>query len=210
MLQAPRRALAPMSLWAGLAAGVLLAACGPEAPTRGPVPRRPAGPAGEAAKPPPRPQFGTVGPNRVASKPGVDITRGRMTDLIMPYTDEDEAIAFRLCDRARDELNDGTTTQAFELLDAAVDKSPDSVPPYVIRAQALLAEGSLERARADLRTAVDLEPNAPWLAEIVAVSGAIYETEGNQDAAIKSYRRALQISAANVTARDALRRLASP
>lgn len=184
--------------------------CGPEAPTRGPVPRRPNGPNGEAAKPPPRPQFGTVGPRRVAAKPGVDITRGSLSDLIMPYTDEDEAMALRLCDRAREELDRGTTTQAFELLDAAVDRAPDSVPPYVIRAQALLAEGSTGKARDDLRRAVDLKPNTPWLAEVVALNGAILESEGDVDAAVVAYRRALQISAANVTSREALRRLAQP
>ena len=119
-------------------------------------------------------------------------------------------MALRLSERARLELDKGTTTHAFELLDDAVDRAPESVPPYVIRAQALLFEGSGTQALEDLKRAVDLEPDTPWLAEVVAVNGSILELEGNRDGAIAAYRRALQISAANVTARQALRRLSAP
>lgn len=146
----------------------------------------------------------------MSAKPGVDITREPLTNLITIHTDEDEAMALRFTEKARQELDNGTTTHAFELLDAAVARAPESVPPYVIRAQALLAEGSGTQARSDLKRAVDLEPNTPWLAEVVAVNGAILELEGNNDSAIAAYRRALQISAANVTAREALHRLSSP
>lgn len=118
-------------------------------------------------------------------------------------------MSLRLAERGRQELQKGTTARAFELLDAAIEAEPDSVPPWVIRAQAHLAEGAGGPAREDLKEAVDLDPRPPWLAEIVAVNGSILELEGNRDGAIASYRRALQISAANVTAREALERLAS-
>ncbi len=189
--------------------GLLVLACGPGTPTRGPIPRRPVQPGSVSPKPPPRPQYSGVGPHRVAAKPGVDLTREPLTSAITLEMDDDEAMALRLAERARQELDDGTTTRALELLDAAIDKEPDSVPPYVIRAQAFLIEGDTSRARDDLQEAVDLEPRPHWLAEIVAVNGSILEHEGNRDGAIAAYRRALQISSANVTARDALRRLSS-
>jgi len=146
----------------------------------------------------------------VAAKSGVDITREPLTAAITVDMDPDEAMSLRLAERGRQELQNGTTTQAFELLDAAIDREPDCVPPYVIRAQAHLAEGAGSQAREDLKEAVDLDPRAPWLAEIVAVNGAILELEGNPDGAVAAYRRALQISSANVTAREALQRLAGP
>ncbi len=185
----------------------LLMACGSSSPTRGPIPRRPAQPGATSTRPPPRPQYTGVGPHRVSARPGVDITREPLTSFITVETDEDEAMALRLSERAREELDGGTTTHAFELLEAAIDRAPDSVPPYVIRAQALLVEGSGTQAREDLKRAVDLEPATPWLAEVVAVNGAILELEGNKDGAVAAYRRALQISSANVTAREALHRL---
>jgi len=208
--------LPPAPSWALVRVGLLavcllvLAACGPEKPTRGPVPRRPAGPGEHMTKPPPRPNYTAVGPRRVSAKPGVDVTREPLTRLIRDYTGEDEAAALHLTEQARLELERGTTTHAFELLDAAIEREPDSIPPYVVRARAYLAEGSASRARDDLREAVDLEPPTPWLAEVVALNGAIFELEGNGDAAVAAYRRALQISAANVTAREALRRISSP
>ena len=119
-------------------------------------------------------------------------------------------MALRFAEQARRELEKGTTSRAFVLLDAAIERSPDSVAPYVIRARAFLAEGSAARARSDLHRAVDLEPSPAWLAEAVAVNGEAFELEGNTDAAVAAYRRALSISAANVTARDALRRLSGP
>lgn len=188
---------------------VLLVGCGPDTPTRGPIPRRPVHEGAASPKHPPRPQYGGVGPHRVAAKPGVDITREPLTAFITLDMDEDEAMSLRLAERGRQELQKGTTTRAFELLDAAIDKEPDSVPPWVIRAQAHLAEGAGSQAREDLKEAVDLEPRPPWLAEIVAVNGAILELEGNRDGAIAAYRRALQISSANVTAREALERLSN-
>lgn len=186
---------------------VLAAACGPESPTRGPIPRRPLGPGDTSVEPPPRPQYGGVGPKRVSAKPGVDVTRQPLTDAIGPETDEEEAMALRYAERARRELEQGTTTNAFTLLDAAVEHAPDLVAPRVVRAQAFLAQGSTEQARGDLHRAVDLDPSPAWLAEIVAVNGSVFELQGDQDRAVAAYRRALAISSANVTARDALRRL---
>ena len=115
----------------------------------------------------------------------------------------------RLADRARQELDRGTTAHALELLDAAIERDPDVVVPYVIRAQAYLVEGASQQARGDLERAVALGPSTPWLAEVVAINGGIFELNGNMDAAVAAYRRALQISAANVTAREALARLSS-
>ncbi len=189
---------------------LLCTACGPSTPTRGPVPRRPAGEGDVSVVPPPRPQYGVAGSRRVAAKPGVDVTRAPLTDRITPETDADEVTALRLAEKARGELDEGTTTQAFLLLEAAIDHAPDAVEPYVIRAQAHLIEGSASAARDDLQKAVDREPTPAWLAETVAIQGATFELEGDLDSATTLYRRSLSISSANVTARDALRRLSTP
>ena len=198
----------------GFAGGCLLAAlslaagaCGPDKPVRGALPRRPAAPGATSVEPPPRPQYSEVGPRRVATKPGQDRARAPLTELVGPETSPDEVEALRYAERARRELEAGTTTHAFTLLDAAIERSPRTAPLYVVRAQAFVADGSFDRARQDLRTAVDLAPGPAWLAEAVAVHGGILELEGDLDGAVAAYRRALAISAANVTAREALRRL---
>jgi tetratricopeptide (TPR) repeat protein len=139
-----------------------------------------------------------------------DVTRRPLTIAIRWDTPPAEAQALRFAEKAREEVERGTTERAIELLDAAIRSSPQSVPPYVVRAQVLLAEGSLEQARADLEKAAGLEPGWAWLAEIVALRGAVYEVEGDRDAALASYRRALRISSANQTARESLARLVGP
>ena len=191
----------------GLLTAVVLAGCGPTQPTSGPIPRRPQPPGQVSVEPPPRPQYGGVGPQRVSVKSGVDVTREPLTLAITVDTGPDAAMALRLADQAREELNRGTTGRALELLDAAVEQDPKTVEPYVIRAQAYLVEGASEEAREDLQRAVELGPSTPWLAEVVAINGGIFELDGNVDAAVAAYRRALQISAANVSAREALVRL---
>lgn len=120
-----------------------------------------------------------------------------------------EAAARRLVDRARMEIDAGTAGRAFELLDEAIRLDPGCVPAYVLRARASLLVGSTEEARADLNRAVELNPKGAWLAEVVAVNGEVYEVEGNRDAAVAAYRRALGIFAPNRTAREALSQLLS-
>ena len=104
----------------------------------------------------------------------------------------------------------GYVALAFDLLDPAIRREPGLMELYVVRAHAHLAEGSAEPARADLRRAAELDPDAPWLAEIIAAGGAADEIDGRLDAALAAYRRALRIYPANQTARAALRRLAQP
>ncbi|MBM4266691.1 MAG: tetratricopeptide repeat protein [Deltaproteobacteria bacterium] len=198
------RSRPPAVVLALLAVGAL-AACAPDV-VRGPAPRRRAAP----LAPPIETEPTRLPPDRVTGPTpvGTDVTRESLTARITVETPKSEAMALRLAQRAREELDGGTTTQAIELLDEAIKDSPATIPPYVIRAQAYLAEGSIDRARADLEKAARRDPSAPWLAEVVALNGELLEIEGNQDGAIAAYRRALRISSANQTAREALRRLA--
>lgn len=142
--------------------------------------------------------------------PATDPTRKPLAGALGGFVTPREEEALRMGDRAQHELVAGTTVRAFELLDTAIEMEPALMPLYVVRAHAFLAEGSPEQARADLERAVRLEPDAAWLAEIIAVTGAAFEMEGRVDAALAAYRRALRVFPANQTAREALQRLATP
>jgi hypothetical protein len=144
------------------------------------------------------------------SAPVRDVVRASLEERIGPTTPPRIAEALRMGDRARAELEAGTTVQAFELLDMAIDMEPEVMELYVIRAHAFLAEGSAAQARADLERAASLHPDRPWLAEIVAVHGSCHEVEGRVDQALAAYRRAVRVYPPNGTAREGLRRLAVP
>jgi hypothetical protein len=175
----------------------------PRKPRRTPAPR----PTPTVSPPPaPTPMGGAV-PFSAATR---DLTREPLTRTIDERTPAPLARSMEAAERARIELQSGTTGRAIELADEAIRLSPTSVAPWVVRARALLAEGSVELARADLEHAQTLSPDASWMAEIVAMSGATYEAEGRTDLALASYRRAVVIFPANQTARDGLRRLSGP
>jgi len=135
------------------------------------------------------------------------VTREPLTRLIDECTPDDAASALQLAERARGELDRGTTDRAVDLLERAIRIAPRSVPPYVLLARVDLADGQPERARGHLSRAAALSPDPVWLAEIVALNGVSYEAEGNNDAAIAAYTHALQIFPANRTAGEALGRL---
>jgi len=139
--------------------------------------------------------------------PDRDTTREPLTRLITENTSPRDAGALKLAERAREELDGGTTEKAFELLDTAIKNAPSVQPPYVLRARAYLAEGATAQARADLDKAAALPAPTPWVAEAAAVRGAMFELEGNRAEALAAYRRALRIFPGNVTARDAIKRL---
>ncbi|MEW6270293.1 MAG: hypothetical protein AB1689_13460, partial [Thermodesulfobacteriota bacterium] len=169
--------------------------------------RRGAGPAAPPPPPTPRPakkRPPTPSPTRA---PARDITREPLTRLIDGSTPPRDAAALKLAERAREELNEGTTENAFELLDTAIKNAPNVQPPYVLRARAYLAEGATTQARADLDKAAAISAPAPWVAEAAAVRGMMFELEGNRTEALAAYRRALRIFPGNVRARDALKRL---
>ena len=136
-----------------------------------------------------------------------DMTREPLTRMVTVNTTARDASSLKLADRARSELDGGTTEKAFELLDAAIEGSPKLAPPYVLRARAFLAEGNAEAAREDLDKAAALPAPTAWVGETAAVRGAVFEAEGNRTEAIAAYRRALRIYPANQTAREALKRL---
>jgi hypothetical protein len=196
--------------WAACAPPPSRTARGPEVetptPTRTPPPR---------TKRRPRPTLSaTPGPSpipiRTAQPPPLaDVTREPLTRGIAAATPTTTARSLETAERARIELQHGTTGRAIELADEALRLAP-TAPALVVRARALLAEGSPELARADLDRAAKLSPNPAWRAEIVAVTGATREAEGNLDAALTAYRQAVVIFPANQTARDGLRRLSSP
>ena len=143
--------------------------------------------------------------------PERDTTRDPLTRMVTANTSARDASSLKLAERARSELDGGTTEKAFELLDVAIEASPRLAPPYVLRARAYLAEGNPDAARADIDKAAALPAPTAWVAETAAVRGAIFEVEGNRSEALAAYRRALRIYPANQTAREALRRLtASP
>ena len=98
-----------------------------------------------------------------------------------------DAAALKLGDRARVEL-DGTTDEAFQLLDTAIESAPKLQPLYVLRAKAFLAEGNADMARGSrARRAARADP---WIAEAAAIRGAAFEVQGNKTEAIAAYRRA--------------------
>jgi hypothetical protein len=176
-------------------------------PTRTPRKPRPKPTPTPTAVMSPVPSPGALVPFSAATR---DVTREPLTRTISERTPVPTARSLETAERARIELQSGTTDRAIELADEAIRLSPESVAPWVIRARALLAEGSSELARQDLDHASTLTPEAAWMAEIIAVTGATHEAEGRTDAALASYRRAVVIFPANQTARDGLRRLSAP
>jgi tetratricopeptide (TPR) repeat protein len=142
--------------------------------------------------------------------PDRDTTRDPLSRMANEATTARDASALKLADRARAELNSGTTDKAFELLDSAIETSPKLAPLYVLRARAFLAEGNAESARADIDKAAALPAPTVWVAETAAMRGAIFEVEGNRTEALSAYRRALRIFPGNQTANDALKRLEAP
>lgn len=140
--------------------------------------------------------------------PERDTTRDPLTRLVTETTSSRDAAALKLGDRARVELDSGTTDEAFQLLDTAIESAPKLQPLYVLRAKAFLAEGNADMARADLERAAALPAPTPWIAEAAAMRGAAFELQGNRSEAIAAYRRALKIFPGNVTAKEALKRLA--
>jgi tetratricopeptide (TPR) repeat protein len=180
-------------------------------PTRKPRPRPTPSP---TPTPAPSPTFGLEPGASLTPSLGVDgagdATRGPLTRGIDSRTPISTARALETAERAQIELQRGTTDRAIELADEALRLSPVTVPAWVVRARALLAEGSPSLARADLEHAATLSPNPAWMAEIVALTGATHEAEGRQEAALAAYRRAVVIFPANQTARQGLRRLSGP
>lgn len=176
--------------------------CAPERRTR----RRPAPTPAPSATPR---QKGKAAPAPTRTPlPERDTTRDPLTRLVTDNTTSRDAAALKLGDRARVELDSGTTDEAFQLLDTAIESAPKLQPLYVLRAKAFLAEGNADMARADLERAAALPAPTPWIAEAAAMRGAAFEVQGNKTEAIAAYRRALKIFPGNLTARDALKRLA--
>jgi len=136
-----------------------------------------------------------------------DTTREPLTRLVTENTSSRDAASLKIGDRARAELNSGTTDKAFELLDSAIESSPKLAPLYVLRAKAFLAEGNAEAAKADVDRAAALPAPTAWVAEVAAMRGAVFEVEGNRTEALSAYRRAVRIYPANQTANEALKRL---
>ena len=142
--------------------------------------------------------------------PSRDTTSEPFTQGISEGTSSQTARALETSERARIELQSGTTARAIELSDDAIRLSPRTIPAYVVRARAHLAEGETDLARADLDQAAKQSPDRAWLAEIVAVTGATYEADGKKEEALAAYSRAVLIFPGNKTARAGLRRLAGP
>jgi Flp pilus assembly protein TadD len=195
-----------------------LAIVGATAPACAP-PRAPARPPREmapraTARPMPTPVPPTVHrlgePGAAPTPLAADATQSPLTSRLGVNDPKNVVSALQMGDLARRELEAGTTVRAFELLDAAIQMAPERMELYVVRAQAHLAEGSSEPARADLQRAAELQPDAAWLAEIIADNGAADEIEGRPDRALVAYRRALRLYPANQTARAALQRLSEP
>jgi tetratricopeptide (TPR) repeat protein len=180
---------------------LVLVDCAPERRTK----RRPAPTPAPSVTP--RPKSKGPAPSRTPM-PERDTTRDPLTRLVTDNTSSRDAAALKLGDRARVELDSGTTDEAFQLLDTAIESAPKLQPLYLLRAKAFLAEGNADMARADLERAAALPAPTPWIAEAAAMRGAAFEVQGNKTEAIAAYRRALKIFPGNLTAKDALKRLA--
>lgn len=159
--------------------------------------------------PTPRPRRPRPQPTH-SPAPERDTTRDPLTRLVNEKTTAREEAALKLAERARAELNGGTTEKAFELLDTAIETAPRLSPPYVLRARAFLAEGNTQSALADLDKAAALPAPPDWVAEAAATRGSVFEVEGNRAEAVTAYRRALRIFPGNQTAAEALKRLTAP
>lgn len=180
---------------------LVLVDCTPERRTK----RRPEPTPAPSATPRPKGK----GPSATRTPiPERDTTRDPLSRLVTDNTSSRDAAALKLGDRARVELDSGTTDEAFQLLDTAIESAPKLQPLYVLRAKAFLAEGNADMARADLERAAALPAPTPWIAEAAAMRGAAFEVQGNKTEAIAAYRRALKIFPGNLTAKDALKRLA--
>ena len=161
-----------------------------------------------SATPRPKAKRPAPTPSR-APAPERDPTREPLGRLVTKGTSSRDAAALKLGDRARTELDSGTTDEAFQLLDTAIESAPKLQPLYVLRARAYVAEGNAEMARADLDRAAALPAPTAWVAEAAAMRGAVFEVQGNRTEAIAAYRRALKIFPGNLTATEALKRLGS-
>jgi tetratricopeptide (TPR) repeat protein len=229
MTRSPRSRLAERWLAPGIGITFLVAyltSCGPTAP---PVPRAPEvaplpsylpSPQPSRVRRTPRPTptptpFATPTPSIDCDRPGSqlstppdrDITNEPLTRLINECTPDDLVSAIQLTDAARVELERGTAEKAVDLLEQAIRISPRAVAPYVIFARADLAEGQTERARSHLGRAAALSPEPVWLAEIIALNGVSYESDGKLEAAAAAYAHALQVFPGNRTAREGADRL---
>ncbi|MBY0279670.1 tetratricopeptide repeat protein [Candidatus Binatia bacterium] len=198
MTGASRRLIGVLAILLAL----VLVDCTPQRRTR----RRPEPTPSPSVTPRPKGK-GPAAPTRTPA-PERDTTRDPLTRLVTDGMSSRDAAALKVGDRARVELDSGTTDEAFQLLDAAIESAPKLQPLYVLRAKAFLAEGNAEMARADLDRAAALPAPTAWVAEAAAMKGAAFEVQGNKTEAIAAYRRALKIFPGNVTAKDALKRLA--
>ena len=201
-----------------------LASCGPTAP---PAPRAPEVPPLPSYRPSPQPSrvrrtprhtptpLASPTPSVDCERPGSqlntppdrDVTREPLTQLINECTPDDLVSVIQLTDAARIQLERGTAQKAVDLLEQAIRIAPRAVPPYVIFARADLAEGQTESARRHLGRAAALSPEPVWLAEIIALNGVSYESDGKLEPAAAAYAHALEVFPGNRTAREGAERL---
>jgi tetratricopeptide (TPR) repeat protein len=78
--------------------------------------------------------------------------------------------------------------RAVEFLDKAIEANPRFAIAYVNRAIAYSKMGHYDRSIADLKSAVNIDPNRP---DVYGLMGLVYEIKKDYVAALDAYREAL-------------------
>ena len=93
--------------------------------------------------------------------------------------------------RAAQFANAADLELSLAILDAVVDIAPQQAEAWYLRAKVHLLEGKPERALADLRRALSLDPNHY---RAINDLGLVLEQIGAKKEALEAYRRALKVN----------------
>lgn len=96
-----------------------------------------------------------------------------------------------LMNRAAQFANAAELELSLSILDAVVDIAPQQAEAWYLRAKVHLLEGKPERALADLRRALNLDPNHY---RAINDLGLVLEQIGAKKEALEAYRRALKVN----------------
>lgn len=145
-----------------------------------------------------------VSPTEIAVPRGqLLMALGRTKDLlreIQPDGLRGAALVEVLTLRATAHADEGDFKAAARTYQAAIDADPTSVRPYLSWVPFLLTQGEFSAAREAVNRAATMAPND---AQVWNLSASLRHTQGNLDAALADYDRALKLDPAHVDARVA-------
>jgi hypothetical protein len=168
-------------------------------PTATPTPEFPAGTTTPSATPEPEAEPQDLGPPRGESLDG----------LIASAAAPNIAAALRLVEQGRQQLANGRSDAALDLLEHAVAIDPTNAQGYYYLGVLHYDRGSYSQAIAFANRAVVLASSgdATWASRTYLLQATVYEKVGRYPDARTAYKRALDLDPGNASARSALNRL---